>query len=77
MPYMYDAQFAPLLATRILVAKYTFLGSPETNYWWVWVCRGGGVWKGLGKGLGAGVWSVVAAGGWRRGGGERWCRQLG
>mgnify|MGYP001807143990 CR=1 FL=1 len=26
-------QLAPLLANRILVAKYTFLGSPATNYW--------------------------------------------
>ncbi|KAG2427557.1 hypothetical protein HXX76_012211 [Chlamydomonas incerta] len=24
---------APILATRILVARYTFLGSPATNYW--------------------------------------------
>ncbi len=30
---MYHMQFAPRLAARILVAKYTFLGSPETNYW--------------------------------------------
>lgn len=32
---------APLLATRILVAKYTFLGSPETNYWNLPVYNGG------------------------------------